>query len=59
MSNISELRNQQSVYSYPSPAQTITKTDITLREILDTYHEDSDLLKLILAAKTEEDKVNF
>jgi len=53
---MSELRNQQSAYSYPSPAQTITKADITLREILDTYREDNDLLKLILATKTEEDK---
>ncbi|CAJ0651119.1 8664_t:CDS:2 [Entrophospora sp. SA101] len=55
---MSELRNQQSAYSYPSPAQTITKADITLREILDTYREDNDLLKLILATKTEEDKAN-
>nr|CAG8638881.1 2953_t:CDS:2 [Entrophospora candida] len=55
---MSELRNQ-SAYSYPSPAQTITKADITLREILDTYREDNDLLKLILATKTEEDKANM
>ncbi|CAJ0864763.1 13049_t:CDS:10 [Entrophospora sp. SA101] len=47
---------ENSVYSYPTLAQIITKTDITLREILDTYREDNDLLKLILVAKAQEDK---
>ncbi|CAG8498280.1 4789_t:CDS:2, partial [Dentiscutata heterogama] len=47
----------QSVFSYPSPATNPPpKTDISLREILDTYRDNNDLLKQILAAKAEEDK---
>lgn len=33
-------------------------SDISVGEILDTYKNDTDLLKHILAAKTEEDKVS-
>ncbi|CAG8609994.1 8610_t:CDS:2, partial [Dentiscutata erythropus] len=47
----------QSVFSYPSPATNPPpKTDISLREILDTYRDNNDLLKQILATKAEEDK---
>ncbi|RIB29236.1 hypothetical protein C2G38_2027910 [Gigaspora rosea] len=47
----------QSVFSYPSPSTNPPpKTDISLREILDTYRDNNDLLKQILAAKAEEDK---
>ncbi|CAG8460936.1 4288_t:CDS:2 [Racocetra fulgida] len=53
---MSEHRTQ-SVYSYPSPATNPSpRTDISLREILDTYRDNNDLLKQILAAKAEEDK---
>lgn len=31
--------------------------DITVKEILERYNEDPELLKYILTAKTEEDKV--
>ncbi|CAG8727674.1 8454_t:CDS:2 [Gigaspora margarita] len=47
----------QSVFSYPSPSTNPPpKTDISLREILDTYRDNNDLLKQILTAKAEEDK---
>ncbi|CAG8475678.1 5699_t:CDS:2, partial [Scutellospora calospora] len=53
---MSEHRTQ-SVFSYPSPATNPPpKTDISLREILDTYRDNNDLLKQILATKAEEDK---
>ncbi|CAG8494424.1 13266_t:CDS:2 [Acaulospora colombiana] len=47
---------RSSAFSYPSPATKIPRTDISLREILDTYRDNNDLLKQILAAKAEEDK---
>lgn len=54
---MSDLRNQ-AAYSYPSPAtNTLPKNDISLREILDMYRDNHDLLKQILNAKSEEDKV--
>ncbi|CAB4382409.1 hypothetical protein RhiirA5_360629 [Rhizophagus irregularis] len=53
---MSDLRNQ-AAYSYPSPAtNTLPKADISLREILDMYRDNHDLLKQILTAKSEEDK---
>ncbi|KAG9301751.1 hypothetical protein G9A89_003298 [Geosiphon pyriformis] len=52
---MSDLRNQ-SAFAYPSPASHLPRTDLSLREILDTYRENNDLLKQILAAKAEEDK---
>jgi hypothetical protein len=57
---MSDLRSQ-STYSYPSPATntTLPRTDISLREILDTYRDNNDLLKQILSAKVEEDRVPY
>jgi hypothetical protein len=56
---MSDLRNQ-AAYSYPSPAtNTLPKADISLREILDMYRDNHDLLKQILSAKSEEDKVRI
>ena len=56
---MSELRNQ-AAYSYPSPATNASpRTDISLREILDMYRDNHDLLKQILSAKSEEDKVKI
>ncbi|CAG8559219.1 8449_t:CDS:2 [Diversispora eburnea] len=52
---MSEL-SRQSAFSYPSPATKIPRSDISLREILENYRDDNDLLKQILAAKAEEDK---
>ncbi|KAL7336113.1 ATP-dependent RNA helicase [Mucor circinelloides] len=37
-------------------AEKLSLSDISVGEILDTYKNDTDLLKHILAAKTEEDK---
>lgn len=37
--------------------EKLTLSDISVGEILDIYKNDTDLLKHILAAKTEEDKV--
>ncbi|CAG8572001.1 10520_t:CDS:2, partial [Acaulospora morrowiae] len=51
---MSDLRS--SAFSYPSPATKIQKTDISLREILETYRDNNDLLRQILTAKAEEDK---
>ncbi|RHZ70614.1 hypothetical protein Glove_269g24 [Diversispora epigaea] len=48
--------SRQSAFSYPSPATKIPRSDISLREILENYRDDNDLLKQILAAKAEEDK---
>jgi len=39
-------------------AEKLSLSDISVGEILDTYKNDTDLLKHILAAKTEEDKVS-
>lgn len=39
--------------------EKLTLSDISVGEILDIYKNDTDLLKHILAAKTEEDKVNI
>lgn len=45
----------------PSPSTlkpvTVSNNDITVKEILDRYNEDPELLKYILTAKSEEDKV--
>lgn len=38
--------------------EKLSLSDISVGEILDIYKNDTDLLKHILAAKTEEDKVN-
>ncbi|CAG8478736.1 2499_t:CDS:2 [Paraglomus occultum] len=45
-----------STYAYPSPASHRSKNDLSLREILDTYRDNNDLLAQILATKAEEDK---
>jgi hypothetical protein len=37
--------------------EKLSLSDISVGEILDVYKNDTDLLKHILAAKTEEDKV--
>ncbi|KAI8975268.1 hypothetical protein BDF20DRAFT_596584 [Mycotypha africana] len=37
----------------------ISLTDVTVDELLHLYKHDSDLLKHLLIAKAEEDKVNF
>lgn len=37
--------------------EKLSLSDISVGEILDMYKNDTDLLKHILAAKTEEDKV--
>lgn len=39
--------------------EKLSLTDISVGEILDIYKNDTDLLKHILAAKTEEDKVKY
>lgn len=39
--------------------EKLSLSDISVGEILDIYKNDTDLLKHILAAKTEEDKVKY
>jgi hypothetical protein len=39
--------------------EKLSLSDISVGEILDIYKNDTDLLKHILAAKTEEDKVKW
>lgn len=44
----------------PSALKSVTisnNNDITVKEILDRYNDDPELLKYILTAKSEEDKV--
>lgn len=59
----SEGREQQerrtpSAFQWPSPSQTpLLYSDISIKDILDTYQHDVELLKVILLAKAEEDKV--
>ncbi|CAO3658971.1 unnamed protein product [Umbelopsis ramanniana] len=58
----SEGREQQdrrtsSAFQWPSPSQTpLLYSDISIKDILDTYQHDVELLKVILLAKAEEDK---
>jgi hypothetical protein len=40
-----------------NPLEKTSLADISVGEILDIYRSDTDLLKHILAAKAEEDKV--
>ncbi|CEP14065.1 hypothetical protein [Parasitella parasitica] len=42
--------------SHSKPASNPNMSDITVKEILDRYNEDPELLKYILTAKSEEDK---
>ncbi|KAI8367325.1 hypothetical protein BD560DRAFT_447716 [Blakeslea trispora] len=42
--------------SSPSQSKSILTNDITVKEILDRYSDDPELLKYILTAKSEEDK---
>lgn len=50
--NLTEVLN-------PNTVKRLSLADITVAEILETYKHDTDLLKHILAAKTEEDKVRI
>lgn len=43
--------------SHLKPHAQQAMNDITIKEILERYNEDPELLKYILTAKTEEDKV--
>ena len=66
MSNFnSEPRKQQeprasSAFQWPSPSDTaLLYSDISIKDILDAYQHDVELLKVILLAKAEEDKVSL
>lgn len=54
-------RRPLSAFQWPvphSPTSThVPETEITLKQILDKYRDDPDLLRHILMAKAEEDKV--
>ncbi|KAI8345356.1 hypothetical protein BD560DRAFT_411611 [Blakeslea trispora] len=50
--NISNIENT----THTGFSDKLSLSDITVAEILDTYKHDTELLKHILAAKTEEDK---
>lgn len=43
--------------SHLKPVANPNMNDITVKEILERYNEDPELLKYILTAKSEEDKV--
>lgn len=51
------LDNNNSHNATSNWVEKLTLSDISVGEILDMYKNDTDLLKHILAAKTEEDKV--
>lgn len=51
-----------SAFQWPVPTSPATKEDepdITVKQILERYRDDPDLLRHILMAKAEEDKVNW
>lgn len=51
-------RRDSSAFQWPSPSQVaLSYSDISIKDILDTYQHDVELLKVILLAKAEEDKV--
>ncbi|KAG0168399.1 hypothetical protein DFQ28_008436 [Apophysomyces sp. BC1034] len=64
MSSPCASRRQSSAFQWPIPPSTYTNdrpglespTDISVREILDKYHADPDIMKQVLAAKAAEDK---
>lgn len=47
-----------SAFQWPIPQQS-GSSEISIREILDHYGNDPELLKCILTAKSEEDKVKI
>ncbi|KAJ2958482.1 hypothetical protein NQZ79_g5945 [Umbelopsis isabellina] len=50
-------RRDSSAFQWPSPSQVaLSYSDISIKDILDTYQHDVELLKVILLAKAEEDK---
>lgn len=60
----SSKKSQSSAFVWPipiSPSQikpnNNNMNELSVREILDRYNEDPELLKYILTAKSEEDKV--
>ena len=57
MANHSSSNNSErppSAFQWPIPSAS---SDITIKEILDNYQHDPELLKLVLSAKAEDDKV--
>lgn len=55
-SSLSPHSKPTSAFQWPTPPSP-SSADITVKEILERYNEDPDLLKYILTAKSEEDKV--
>ncbi|KAF7723702.1 hypothetical protein EC973_001743 [Apophysomyces ossiformis] len=47
---------QPSAFTWPIPSPPPNKQDISVKEILETYKDNPDLLKHVLLAKAEEDK---
>ncbi|CEP15686.1 hypothetical protein [Parasitella parasitica] len=56
INSLNDLNSISDCNSISNWAEKLTLSDISVGEILDTYKHDTDLLKHILAAKTEEDK---
>ncbi|CEG84450.1 hypothetical protein RMATCC62417_18252 [Rhizopus microsporus] len=54
-----QSKHPQSAFQWPIPplSQPNSSPEISVREILDRYSDDPELLKYILTAKSEEDKV--
>ena len=52
--NSSSTERPPSAFQWPIPSSS---SDITIKEILDNYQHDPEILKLVLIAKAEEDKV--
>lgn len=60
MANTSSMQSSShhrppSAFQWPLPPQS--ELELTIKEILDVYQHDPELLKLVLSAKAEEDKV--
>ncbi|KAK4521412.1 uncharacterized protein ATC70_012027 [Mucor velutinosus] len=56
LTSLNDLNSNSDCNSISNWAEKLSLSDISVGEILDTYKNDTDLLKHILAAKTEEDK---
>ncbi|KAI8639781.1 ATP-dependent RNA helicase HAS1 [Parasitella parasitica] len=56
INGLNDLNSISDCNSISNWAEKLSLSDISVGEILDTYRHDTDLLKHILAAKTEEDK---
>lgn len=52
-------KHSMSAFQWPISPSSQSSTEISLKEILDRHGDNPELLKCILRAKADEDKVNY